>query len=503
MTDFPTPVYVPKPSLGIISPSYVVYEEGGMYYARNGKTGDIDFSGTDKTVVQTAVINVLSPNGGVLLLKEVQIGAVTYGNSVLIIEQYQGKLTYYRNNMKLFELNDVNVTQEVFAKLLALVIDYPDYVTGTQVNPTINVSYMGKNFIMHFQFDEVRLFNVTDGDIIRAGYISPITPILGDKILRSIYTTWASPLLTIRVYVTKDDDELGIWDITYNFDTLAVTATLVKDLTVPLDCSYAIRYSHCLLENAEYYFYIPLGTGLYKIRYSDGNVTWKDLGFGEYFAEPTSKTGSKGEVNYMFLGRHLAGDPHRTLNRSTLDIHQTLTSQGGGSPRSNIGGQYESGSVKFTCLSGGGVINQANRIMFYDENLNKLGETAPFGDGTPTTDPWAIEIIGKTDTGKYFAIVHVTYDSCKWLLINSSTWLVDSYGDFGPVAGGHDDSYVYNAHPEYGDKTNKLLVDKIAKKTWVICRNEYKPSNYRNELWEIDFRSLNIIEWNLNIDETG
>jgi len=77
--------------------SYLICIRNNIVYAKNGQTGDIDFCGTDrKTVIQSA-INALT-KGGTVILKEIQLPeTVTYGDKILIIEDYQGARTIYSN----------------------------------------------------------------------------------------------------------------------------------------------------------------------------------------------------------------------------------------------------------------------------------------------------------------------------------------------------------------------------------------------------------------------
>jgi len=52
-----------------ISSSYTIFKEGSTFYAQNGDTGTIDYSGTDPTtVVNSAVGNLTS--GGLVVLRE-------------------------------------------------------------------------------------------------------------------------------------------------------------------------------------------------------------------------------------------------------------------------------------------------------------------------------------------------------------------------------------------------------------------------------------------------
>jgi len=52
----------------IVEPTYIVFKEDSKYLARNGKTGVIDYSGTDASTVIQSVIDVLT-NGGLIFIK--------------------------------------------------------------------------------------------------------------------------------------------------------------------------------------------------------------------------------------------------------------------------------------------------------------------------------------------------------------------------------------------------------------------------------------------------
>jgi hypothetical protein len=74
--------------------SFLIKKLNGLTVAQDDK-GVVRFSGADPgTVVQKAV-NAL-PNGGTVFLKEVQLpDTVTYGNNILIIQDYQGERIIY------------------------------------------------------------------------------------------------------------------------------------------------------------------------------------------------------------------------------------------------------------------------------------------------------------------------------------------------------------------------------------------------------------------------
>jgi len=53
--------------------SYIIFQEGSIIYAKNGKTGDIDFSGTDATTVIQSAINALTSGGTIVIKKGIYI----------------------------------------------------------------------------------------------------------------------------------------------------------------------------------------------------------------------------------------------------------------------------------------------------------------------------------------------------------------------------------------------------------------------------------------------
>jgi len=78
--------------------SFMVFREYGVYKARRGDTGEVQFEDPSKSVViQNAVNSLLQ--GGTVFLREVQLpDDVTFGNNILIVEDYQGERKFYSNN---------------------------------------------------------------------------------------------------------------------------------------------------------------------------------------------------------------------------------------------------------------------------------------------------------------------------------------------------------------------------------------------------------------------
>jgi len=75
---------------------YIICREGDVIKAKNGRTGRIEFKGTDVASVIRQTINALSATGGTIYLKNIQLPLnVTYNDNVLIIEDYCGRLRYF------------------------------------------------------------------------------------------------------------------------------------------------------------------------------------------------------------------------------------------------------------------------------------------------------------------------------------------------------------------------------------------------------------------------
>ena len=91
--------------------SYIIRKKGSDYEPINGSTGKISNSGSDKAAVQQAIIDLLHGNsGGSIFLKDITLDSgvlATLPSDVLVIEDYQGKRTFYRDGKKLFELQDL------------------------------------------------------------------------------------------------------------------------------------------------------------------------------------------------------------------------------------------------------------------------------------------------------------------------------------------------------------------------------------------------------------
>jgi len=86
--------------------SYIIRKnpsDSTIIEAINGITGKIDYSGTNTSTVIQSAIDALT-SGGTIYLKELELPAVTYGNNILIIEDYQGERKAYSNLAKIRNL---------------------------------------------------------------------------------------------------------------------------------------------------------------------------------------------------------------------------------------------------------------------------------------------------------------------------------------------------------------------------------------------------------------
>jgi len=98
--------------------SYVIWQYNSTYYGcRNMSTNMVELLSSNKTYVEQMAIGNLTVDGGTVYLKQVALNtSLTYGANILIIEDYQGQLCFYRNNLKLREIGDCpTVTSGTFA----------------------------------------------------------------------------------------------------------------------------------------------------------------------------------------------------------------------------------------------------------------------------------------------------------------------------------------------------------------------------------------------------
>ena len=93
--------------------SYIIWKYNTTFYAsRNMSTWDTELDSNKTYIQQMAIGNLTTDfghpnNGGTIYLKEVTLNtSLTYDEHILIVEAYQGKLTFYRGNLKLREIGD-------------------------------------------------------------------------------------------------------------------------------------------------------------------------------------------------------------------------------------------------------------------------------------------------------------------------------------------------------------------------------------------------------------
>jgi hypothetical protein len=104
----------PSPSYGsspwLTEASYIIYQEGGVTYAKNGRTGAVDFSGTSAPVIQAAY-NALSAGGRIhLKLASYTLAAVLdFELKPLMLTAEEGTTLVWANgiNANMFMINNV------------------------------------------------------------------------------------------------------------------------------------------------------------------------------------------------------------------------------------------------------------------------------------------------------------------------------------------------------------------------------------------------------------
>jgi hypothetical protein len=82
--------------------SYIIWQYNTTFYAsRNMSTWDTELD-SNKTYIEQMAIGNLTVSGGSIYLKQVTLNtSLTYGANILIIEDYQGIVTYYRDGRKI------------------------------------------------------------------------------------------------------------------------------------------------------------------------------------------------------------------------------------------------------------------------------------------------------------------------------------------------------------------------------------------------------------------
>ena len=81
----------------VVAPSYVIFKEGVMVLAKNGRTGQIDFAGTDASNVIQSVIDALAGRGGEVLIKPgvYELKSPLFGASDLVLAGTKGAKLYF------------------------------------------------------------------------------------------------------------------------------------------------------------------------------------------------------------------------------------------------------------------------------------------------------------------------------------------------------------------------------------------------------------------------
>jgi hypothetical protein len=152
--------------------SYIIWKYNTTFYAsRNMSTWDTELD-SNKTYIQQMARDNLTTDGGTIFNKQVTWNqSVTYGANILIIQDYQGQMTFYRNNLKLREIGDCpTVTSGTFA-----------FPNGTTEQTIIELTPSVVTYVYNFWLDlnalvqncTIRVYSKIDGTNYRE--IEPMT----------------------------------------------------------------------------------------------------------------------------------------------------------------------------------------------------------------------------------------------------------------------------------------------------------------------------------------
>lgn len=158
--------------------SYIIWQYNSTFYAsRNMSTWDTELDSNKTYIQQMAIGNLTTDfahpnNGGTIYLKEVTLNtSLTFDAHILIIEAYQGLLTFYRGNLKLREIGDCpTVTSGTFA-----------FPNGTTEQTIIELTPSVVTYLYNFWLDlnaltqnyTIRVYSKIDGTNYRE--IEPMT----------------------------------------------------------------------------------------------------------------------------------------------------------------------------------------------------------------------------------------------------------------------------------------------------------------------------------------
>jgi len=241
--------------------------------------------------------------------------------------------------------------------------------------------------------------------------------------------------------------------------------------------------------------FVDLLTGDYKVvEVISTSYGTFGVGFGKSWWEYDTST-NRMEL-WTYLSRHLAGDVHRAMRISDGTI-VSLESSGGASPRNFIGAPLKLSSTVAYPLTGCGVDNSVNKILWY-QGKTKLGETVL----TSIVDhPNVVGIapIGKLTTGEYVSLLHVC-DQVSPTITHKFVILTMT------------STFAYSSHTEISTKTISLPNYQVMGNVGypagpgeitqvpVMYRNKiYVVESYRDNetnVWEIDISDLSFDELN-------
>ena len=418
-------------------------------------------------------------------------------------------------NLVLIFVPRVQGTTGIIANKIAVGTDYPEYTNnggggiGFHV-PTVYFPYMGRHFLILVLQDEIRTYDLVNGGEVRYEYPEQIPVIAtnhGD--IKSINYTISGTQLEMYVWTIRTgyDTGISIYKVLFDIQSHARSATLAKfvlltgkmaEVWLDDETGFSTMWQNRYLimnqpgNYEEYLYRVDLITGAVI------NISKTPA----YFWRPSEKIATRSDgIDYMVLGRHLAGSEHWLLNLNTFDWLVEMNDDQGGSPNSQIN-PYRSGSTWLIPMTASTVVSTNNTIKWYDSRtLTQVGETGfPLNDanGQFRDDliaypnqwfnwPYGMAIIAKTTDNKYFAIGNVN-QAFAWFLLDGTTLNLVEYGILSDVAS---DWYrAINIYADQNDATNWPIVNMQEEKVYFMTKVGW-GTNWL-DLWEIDFSVLNI-----------
>ncbi len=158
-----------QPGSMVIEASYVIFTDGSTVYARNGLTGEIEFSGTDASTVIQNTINALT-NGGKIFIRT---GTYFLKNTLILptvplelIGESEGNVIFSQTNAYGYQYRQTTLLQTYNAK--NGITTFPTYTVYNDEGGSYNVYPIQR--IKNIIFSLPYLPHYTDCSVLDLGY---------------------------------------------------------------------------------------------------------------------------------------------------------------------------------------------------------------------------------------------------------------------------------------------------------------------------------------------